>query len=109
MSIANFLTEPATLVRTSSAVPDAEGNPTVTTTSTDVLCRLAQSSTSDDETEGDRRSTSLRLFLPADVELDGSDRVVKDGRTFEVEGSPYLARTPRGPHHWEVNLKEVSP
>jgi len=108
--IANFLTEAATLVRTSSAVPDAEGNPTATTTSTDVLCRLAQSSTSDGEAgDADRRSTSLRLYLPADVELDGSDRVVKDGRTFEIEGAPYLARTPRGPHHWEVNLKEVSP
>jgi len=107
--IGRFLTESATLVRTSSAVPDAEGNPTATTTQVELMCRLAQSRTSDDETEGDRRATTLRLYLPPDVVLDGSDRVVKDGRTFEVEGSPYLARTPRGPHHWEVTLKEVTP
>lgn len=107
--ITRFLTEEATLYRQTVGAVDVEGNPTLTSTALTVLCRLSQTSTDDNSGNGERRSTQLRLYVDADVEIDGNDRVVKDGRTFEVEGSPYLAATPRGPHHWEVTLREVTP
>lgn len=58
----------------------------------------------------DRRDTlksSWRLHLRPTEQIDGFDRVVADGRTFEVEGHPLTARTPAGPHHLEVELRLI--
>lgn len=47
------------------------------------------------------------LFLHPDVTVDGRSRVVWDGLTFEVDGPPVPAYTPRGLHHFEVGLRRV--
>ncbi len=107
--LTRLLTETASLTRLTAGAPDGEGNPTWTTSSLEVSCRVAQQSTDDTSGDGDRRSTRLVMYLHPGAELDGNDLVVKDGRTFEVEGAPYLASTPRGAHHWEVTLREVAP
>lgn len=108
MSLRSLLTEPVTLRYRTAAAPDAEGNPVSTTSDTDTVGRLEQRSTNDQE-GGDRRSTGSVLFLGPDEVVDGATQVLAGGRTFEVEGSPNLASTPRGPHHWEVTLREVTP
>jgi hypothetical protein len=61
------------------------------------------------ETLGSRDTvtTSARAFLPTDVEIAPTDRVVIDGATYEVDGAPITARTREGPHHLEVTLKLV--
>lgn len=106
MTFTSLLTEPVILRHRTPATPDADGNPASTTTDTETLGRLDQQTTDD---QGDRRSTGLVLFLGPDEVVDGATQVLADGRTFEVEGTPWLATTPRAPHHWEVTLREVTP
>ena len=48
-----------------------------------------------------------KCFLPADAAVTGHDRVTWDGITFEVDGPPVPAWTPRGEHHIEVPLRVV--
>lgn len=70
--------------------------------------RLTQVSGSEVTIGRDAQVSEWKLYLEADVELGGRDRVVdEDGRTFEVVGPPLLARTPRGVHHVEARLRYV--
>lgn len=108
VSIGRLMNQAITIRRRTAATPDAEGNPVSTSEDVPALGRLEQQAT-DDRIDGDRRSTRFLLYLPSDASIDGGDQVVADARTFEVEGSPNLASTPRGPHHWEVTLREVTP
>jgi hypothetical protein len=47
------------------------------------------------------------LILPPEAVIDGTDRVLADGATFEVVGPPVRQRTPRGVHHIEAALRLV--
>lgn len=51
--------------------------------------------------------SSWIVYLPAGDPITASSRVVYDGATFEVDGQPNRARTPRGPHHVEASLRLV--
>jgi hypothetical protein len=46
-------------------------------------------------------------YLPVDTVVAGGDRVTWNGVTFEVDGPPNQAWTPRGPHHIEAQLRVV--
>lgn len=48
------------------------------------------------------------LYLPADVMVDGGDRVQWGTYLFEVSGPPNTAWSPRGPHHIEAPLQVVT-
>lgn len=47
------------------------------------------------------------LYLHPEVTVDGRARVVWGGLTFEVDGPPVPAYTPRGLHHFELDLRRV--
>jgi len=51
--------------------------------------------------------TRTVLSLPAGTAIAGADRVTIDGATYEVDGNPITAYTPRGAHHIEANLRRV--
>jgi hypothetical protein len=46
-------------------------------------------------------------YLPAGTEIDGGDRIEWESLTFEIDGPPNPAWSPRGPHHVEVQLRLV--
>jgi hypothetical protein len=85
---------------------DPYNNPTEPeTTSVSYPCWLEQTATVE-ITQG--RSTVLSdwlLVLPPEAVVDPTDRVVVDGRSFEVVGQPLSAASPRGTHHIECRLR----
>lgn len=48
-----------------------------------------------------------RLLCNIGVDIEAYDQVLSEGRTFEVTGPPETARSPRGPHHIEANLRWI--
>lgn len=76
-------------------------------TSSTVKGWVSQSSRS--EVIGDREAqvSSWSLFLHPDATITGKARVIWEGITFEVDGPPNPAWTPRGVHHYEVPLRVV--
>lgn len=52
--------------------------------------------------------TEWVLFIDADTPLTQFDRVEWDGLTFDVDGPPHPAWTPRGEHHVEAGLRIVA-
>lgn len=77
-------------------------------TDTDVDGWIAQSSAlevTDLGREGQR--SDWTLFLPDGTDIIGGDRVLWSGTTYEVDGPPNRAWTPRGEHHIEARLKLI--
>lgn len=105
MSLANLLTQPVT-VRRHASTTDAEGNVVRTWATTFATVGRVEQTASQEITEG--RTTVVsdwRAYLLPGTVIDAHDQVQADGRTFEVVGAPYTARTPRGPHHLRVRLR----
>jgi len=77
-------------------------------TETNACVWITQRSTT--ETAGNREQQVSGWFIVAELDapLAADSRVVHDGRTFEVVGHPKIARTPRGAHHTEADLREVT-
>lgn len=77
-------------------------------TDTDVNGWITQSSGLEDHTDGrEAQVGSWVLFLPTGTDILGGDRVVWESYTFEVDGPPQRAWTPRGEHHIEARLRIV--
>ncbi len=68
---------------------------------------VSQSSRSEVIDGREAQVSSWVLFLHPDAVLDGLDRVRWEGITFEVDGPPNPAWTPRGLHHYEAPLRVV--
>jgi hypothetical protein len=51
-------------------------------------------------------TTDVLMLEPTEA-VDVIDRIIVDGITYEVNGHPVRARTPRGVHHLEVPLRAV--
>lgn len=103
-----LLTDSVTLQVTEDGAPDRYGDATVQVqTSVAVAGRIEQQATAEDE--GRQTTVNLwRLYVnDPGVELAPKDRVLYDGRTFEIVGSPTKLNTPRGLHHIEADLQEV--
>jgi hypothetical protein len=110
MSLATLLTEPVTIQTASSGAVDVFNDATTDySAGTEVLGRLEQRS-AQEVTEGrDTLVSDWVLYLHPDVVVGGRDRVVDQYmRTFEVVGPPIMQRSPRGPHHLQVNLRHVA-
>jgi len=78
-----------------------------TATSTHTNGWLAQRSAAevlDNRTAG---VTGWTLVLPGGTDVRRTDRVTIDAVTYEVDGDPNPAWTPRGEHHVEVSLRRV--
>jgi len=80
----------------------------VTATETETVGWISRRSESEDRTNGREAQVSeWVLYLDEDADIQGGDRVVWGTTTFEVDGPPNPARTPRGEHHVEANLRLV--
>lgn len=76
-------------------------------TSTTVRCWVSQQSSREIR---DGRAAEIRQwvgFFEAGTDIVAGDRVVVDGSTFEVDGPPHRAWSPRGEHHVEAILVAV--
>lgn len=79
-----------------------------TATDTDVAGWVAQTSgieINDLGREGER--SDWTAYFPVDTDVLGGDRIIWESTTFEVDGPPNRAWTPRGEHHVEARLKLV--
>lgn len=69
---------------------------------------VARRSESEDRAQGrEAQLSEWVLMLDADTDIQGGDRVVWGTTTFEVDGPPNHAWTPRGEHHIEASLRLV--
>lgn len=68
---------------------------------------LAQVNTATLNDHRDGVVTAIVLTLRAGTAIGPHNRVVIDGVTYEVDGEPNRAWTPRGEHHVEVSLRAV--
>lgn len=48
-----------------------------------------------------------RVFMPPTAAPKATHRVRFEGREYAVEGRPELHHTPAGPHHYEIQLRDV--
>lgn len=79
---------------------------TATTTATSGW--VTQVSGVEDRTDGrEAQVGTWVLYLPVDTDVVGGDRVVWESYTFEVDGPPNRAWTPRGEHHVEARLRLI--
>lgn len=60
-----------------------------------------------DETTRDANLVTHVLRLPKDTSLTDSARVEWEGEDYRIEGRPWLAPSPTGPHHWRCPLRLV--
>jgi len=105
VSLASLLTEPVSVLPFAPGLEDAYGNPPKTFGDpVPYRGRLEEASESEMLTDEDKQVGHWRLFLPPAAVIGGLDRVTAQGKTFEVDGPPKVHRTPRGPHHIEVQL-----
>ena len=111
MSLTGLLVHDITIVRAGSTT-DRYGatekdwdNPT----ETEVKGWLTQASGTEDRSDGrEAQVGSWLLYLPVDTDIVGGDRVTWGSTTFEVDGPPQRAWTPRGEHHVEARLLVVA-
>ncbi|TDD97641.1 phage head completion protein [Actinomadura rubrisoli] len=64
-------------------------------------------STDEQLNAADTVTVVARVFMPPAADVKATDRIRFEGRDYAIEGRPELHHTPAGPHHYEVNLKEI--
>lgn len=70
-------------------------------------CFFQPVSTTEQQAAADTVTVVARVFMPPAADVQATDRIGFDGRTYAIEGRPELHRTPAGPHHYEINLRDV--
>lgn len=110
MSLAGLLVHDVTIVTPGSTVGRYGDAVKDWATATETATKGWVARRSQDEVNGHREAqvSEWVLYVTADVALSGADRVVWGAYTFEVDGPPVRAWTPRGEHHVEVPLRYVS-
>lgn len=94
--IANLLTRPATLHRTTGGeTVDEYGDQVQTVENVAVLCELQPRSRKEPDAQGELSQTDWLLILPAGIEVSTADTVTVDGETYEMVGDPGPWRNPR--------------
>lgn len=112
-----LLDRTATVTRPTVVSYDDYGNQTVSFSAiyTDVPCRFSEGGSGRPGSSGeslDDRDTLVRtgtVFFDPDVELTFLDKIIIDGETWEVTGSPVLLHGRSGPHHTEAPVRKVNP
>lgn len=79
-------------------------------TETTVKGWVSQGDRVEDVDSREAQSRSFTVFLPADTDVTGLDRLVWEGLTLEVVGPPNWAWNPRmnAVHHIELTAREVT-
>lgn len=112
MSFAGLLTQTVTVIRLSTVEwgSDEEGTPTLVTPAIEESYPglIQQQDTTEIRIGPDTFISDHRLFLDRDALISGFDRVSEGGRVFEVIGEPDILRTPRGIHHIEAQLRQIT-
>lgn len=110
MTLASLLVHDVTLIepgettdRYSNTVKDWDN-----TTDTVVKGWVSQRSALEDHDQREAQVSDWILYLHPDAAITGEYRVSWSGITFEVDGPPNPAWTPRGEHHLEVPLRVVA-
>lgn len=106
MSLASLMVRTVTVI-TAGTRTDAFGDPQpdwTTPVETTVPGWLAFQSSTEILDGRDATSTVLMLTVPAGTAISRLSRVRIDGRTYQVDGEPMSAWTPRGEHHIESRL-----
>lgn len=107
MSLRSLLVHDVTVVVASTAT-DGNGFTKKTWTTGDTLRGWITQQSSTEVLDGrEAQVSSWVLFVETAATVEGVDRVTWDGLTFEVDGTPRRAWTPRGEHHVEVPLRVV--
>lgn len=111
MSFRGLLNQPLTIERRATTGTDDYGNgapSTITTVETEGY--VEQTEATEITVDRETYRTDWRVFLPVEVEVDGSDRIVYGSRTLEVLGTPHEVWNPRTRtvHHKEVLAREVT-
>lgn len=111
MSLANMLTQSLTIKKFASGT-DEYGN-TVTTnagTTSTVLGYLELTESVETLNDRDTVVSGYQAWLPADASVNAFDRVIFNGSTFEVDGTPWTVYNPRTGQtsHLVAKLKVVA-
>lgn len=64
-------------------------------------------STDEQLNAADTVTVAARVFMPPTVDVKATDRIEFEGRRYAIDGRPALHHTPAGPHHYEVELRDV--
>lgn len=96
MAVDDLLTQIGTLVHVMQDDEnlDEYGDPTETTTTTEVRCLIQQNRSDETDGLGQVLTETWSLFLPSGTIVDGSDRITVDGATYELVGPPWPAWHP---------------
>lgn len=87
---------------------DGWGNQQGTESSTPVSgCFWQPVSTDEQQVGADTVTVVARVFMPPTADVRATDRIVFEGREYTIEGRPKLFHTPAGPHHYEIDLRDV--
>ena len=109
MSLAGLMTYTVTLQRYLAVGEDEYGDPVATFTSIGSSSAWIEQTESREELVGrDRVLADWLLILPVGTTLRAYDRVIHDGMTFEVVGTPGLVGAPDpSKRHLEARLRLV--
>lgn len=109
MSLTRLLVHSVTIRRAGSSTDRYGATVKDWATATDAVVDgwVAQTSALEVTDTREAQVSSWTLYVPEGTDLLGGDRVLWDGITFEVDGPPNRAWTPRGEHHVEARLKLV--
>lgn len=55
----------------------------------------------------DTVNTVAKVFMPPSAVVGDTDRIMFEGRTYQVDGRPAPQHTPVGLHHYEVMVREI--
>lgn len=108
MSLATLLVHPVVIITPGSRV-DRYGNDVPdwdAATSVSTRGWFRQRSSAETNEGRDSIVTQAGVTLAADEQIDAYCRVQIFGVLYDVDGTPVVARTPRGAHHLEVSLVE---
>ena len=101
---------PVTVVR-AARVQDRYGTETLdwdTTTETQTLGYLQSHKDSEDNIGRTQAVTDAVVFLPVDVDVLATDRLLIDGGTWFVNGPPQMVYRIATPHHQVADVSEVT-
>lgn len=109
MGIRHLLTGQATIVRPGTTTDEYNNQVPdwATATRSTWPARLEQLAGREVTADQQTQLADWILYLPPDAQVEGTDRVEHDGKTFEVVGPPNEATTPRRTSHLEVSLRHV--
>lgn len=114
--VVSLMTRPCVIRWIDQTGTDVHGDPITTTVETPAMCELQQSQ-STELRDGQLVSvTAWNLYLPTDLDipigqsLDSADEIVVDGRTYTLDGDPWIVRDPtiEVDSHIEVKVRRVT-